>query len=286
MNNYLFKKEKVLDLFEKIKNEFEVKKDTINKAFELDLKEWEIEIKIDEVIKIIDSFKEKEYLPIFSKDKIVDGIGKIGLISSGNTYLNLNFILSCLYTNNKVTVFLTNKLLASNKVVIECVKKVIKKEKLDEDTVEFIEVVSEDKVISYQDKFDLIYYFGNKETYLNFIKRLHVDSKFENYGEMDVFVDSKDFKTILLELDKFAYINEIKINYYKGSLENAALNMNDKNNINKISVIFTKDTAKAYEFIKKIKSENVYININPCEYIKFDTNLNNLIYSKKVVIKK
>lgn len=286
MNNYLFKKEKVLDLFEKIKKELLTGKKTIEKGFELDLKEWEIKIDFDKIISILDNMKEKEYLPLFTKEKIVDGLGKIGLVSNGNPYLIFEFILSCLYTNNKVRVVLTDKMLASNRVLIECITKVIKKEKCDEDTVSFLEVVSKDKVIGIQNEFDVLYYFGNKEEYLNYTKRLHIDSIFENFGEMYVYVDSKDFKEHLLEIDKFAYINEIKVNYYTESLETVSKQVNNRNNINKISVIFTKDIEKAYEFIKLMKTENVYININPCEYISFSTKLNNLVYSKNIVIKK
>ena len=286
MNNYLFKKEKVLALFEKIKKELLTGRKTIEKGFELDLKEWEIKIEFDKIISILESMKEKEYLPLFTKEKIVDGLGKIGLVSNGNPYLIFEFILSCLYTNNKVRVVLTDKMLASNRVLIECIIKVLKKEKCDEDTVSFIEVVSKDKVIGIQDEFDVLYYFGNKEEYLNYTKRLHIDSIFENFGEMYVYVDSKDFKEFLLEIDKFAYINEIKVNYYTESLEIVEKQVNNRNNINKISVIFTKNIEKAYEFIKLIKTENVYININPCEYVSFSTKLNNLVYSKKIIIKK
>lgn len=286
MNNYMFKKENVLNLFEKIKTEFIKGKNVLEKGFELDYKEWEFKTDFDKIIEIVDNMKDKEYLPVFSKEKIVDGIGVIGLISNENPYLILEFILSCIYTNNKVKVVLTNKLFASNRVIIECIMKVIKNEKLDLDTVTFIEVTSKDKVIGMQDEFDLIYYFGNKEEYIDYSKRLHIDSKFENFGEMYVYIDSDDFKTYLLEIDKFAYINEIKVNYYTESLDIASKRINNKNNINKISVIFTKNIEKAYEFIKTIKSENVYININPCEYMKFETNLNNLVYSKKIIIKK
>lgn len=285
MNNYMFKKEKVLNLFDKIKEEFIKGKNVLEKGFELDLKEWDIKIEFEKVIQIIDNMKNNEYLPVFSKEKIIDGIGRIGLVSNGNPYLILNFVLSCIYTNNKVDVILTDKMLASNKVLLECIIKVFKNEKLDLNTVTFTEVVSKDKVIGMQDGYDLLYYFGNKEEYINYSKRLHIDSKFENFGEMYVYIDSEEFKSYLLEIDKFAYINEIKVNYYTESLDKASKRINNKNNINKISVIFTKNIEKAYEFIKTIKSENVYININPCEDIKFETNLNNLVYSKNVIIK-
>ena len=41
----------------------------------------------------------------------------------------------------------------------------------------------------------------------------------------------------------------------------------------------------AYDFIKKIKAENVYVNINPCEKITFEVDMENLIYKKKINLK-
>lgn len=286
MNNYLFKKEKVAEVLELIKKELNDNKKILVKAFDLDFKEWEYKLDFDKFIQIVDKVKSKEYLPVFSKEKIVDGIGKIALLSNQNPYLIFEFIISSIYTNNKVTAVLENKLSASNICLIECIKKVFVKNKLDEDTVEYIQTVNKDKIIELQDDFDLLYYFGNKEEYISFVKRIHIDSKFENYGEIYVYVDSIEFKDELNKIDKFAYINEIKVNYYNEDLKSVKQRINNKNNISKITVIFTKDTEKAYEFIKLIKTENVYININPCENIDFGVNLNNLIYSKNVIIKK
>lgn len=286
MNNYLFKKDKTIEILDAVKKELIENKKNINKAFDLDLKEWEYKLDFEKIISIIDKVKNKEYLPSFTKEKIVDGIGRIALICNQNPYLIFEFVLSSIYTNNKVSVVLENKLLASNIVLIECIKKVLNKKTLDEDTVEYIQMVNKDKIIDIQDNFDLLYYFGNKEEYLSFIKRIHIDTKFENYGEIYVYVDSKEFKDELTSIDKFAYINEIKVNYYNDDFEIVKEMMNKRNNISKISVIFTKNTDKAYEFIKDIKSEKIYININPCDDIDFNINLNNLVYSKSIVIKK
>lgn len=286
MNNYYFKKQKTIELLEKIKNELIKNRKNIEKAFKLDFKEWEVEIDFEKIISIIDIVEQKEYLPKFTKEEIVDGIGKIVLISNQNPYLIFNFILSSIYTNNKVDVLLENKMLASNKCIIETIIKTIKDLKLDLDTVEYIELVSKDKFIAIQDNYDLLYYFGNKEEYINFIKRIHIDTRYENFGEIYVYMDNKDFKEKLLDIDKFAYLNEINVEYFNTNFENSIEEINKNNNINKISVIFTKNIDKAYEFVKKVKAENVYINSNPCDEFKYETNISNLVYSKKIKIKK
>lgn len=285
MSNYFFKEDKVLELLNQVQKDLISKKQIIQKAFDLDYKKWEIEIDIEQLIKIVDNIKSQEYLPKFSKQEIIDGLGKIALVNTTNPYMIFSFILSCIYTNNNPCIILEEKMLASNKSIIELVKKSFENLKYDSSIIEYKEVISKEEIIQKQDNYDLIYYLGNKEEYLNFSKRIHIDSKFENFGEIYVYVDSDDFKEELLNIDKYAIKNELKVIYYKSNLEESLNSINKCNNINKVSIIFTKNIENAYEFIKKIKSEKIYINENPEEII-YNINQNNLIYRKNIVLKK
>lgn len=286
MENYYFNKEKVVELLNKIQKELQEKSKSLEKIFKLDYEKWEINIEFEKLNNLIENMKKQEYLPKFSKQEIIDGIGKIALISNSNTYIIFNFILSCLYTNNRVCVILENKMLATNKVLIELVKKSLSDLKYDSNIISYEEVVNREEIISKQDEFDLLYYLGNKEEYLNFIKRIHIDSKFENFGEIYIYVESKDFKTQFVNIDKFAYINQMKVFYYNTDFENAVETINRRNNINKVAIIFTKKIDKAYEFVKKIKTENVYINEEPEEEILYKINLSNLVFYKRILLKK
>ena len=281
--NKNIKKNKI-QIIEEIKQNLIKDKNKLNEAFLIDKKQWEIEIKFEKIIEQIELVKRKEFLLKLTKEEIIDGIGKIALVEVNNPYKILNFVVSCIYTNNKVEVFLEKRHITTNKAILEIIKETIQKLKLPPDTVEFKEKQHLSKIVEEQEKFDLIYYVGNKENYLNFIKRLHVETIYENFGEIDVYIDSKDFKEEFMEMDKFAYYNGFEINYYTQSLEETAKSMNYNNNINKISAIFTKEIDNAYEFIKNIKSENIYINVNPCDYINYDTKLDNLVYSKKIFL--
>lgn len=285
MSNYFFKEDKVLELLNQVQKDLISKKQIIQKAFDLDYKKWEIEIDIEQLIKIVDNIKSQEYLSKFSKQEIIDGLGKIALVNTTNPYMIFSFILSCIYTNNNPCIILEEKMLASNKSIIELVKKSFENLKYDSSIIEYKEVISKEEIIQKQDNYDLIYYLGNKEEYLNFSKRIHIDSKFENFGEIYVYVDSDDFKEELLNIDKYAIKNELKVIYYKSNLEESLNSINKCNNINKVSIIFTKNIENAYEFIKKIKSEKIYINENPEEII-YNINQNNLIYRKNIVLKK
>ena len=282
MNDFYFKKEKVLEIFDIIKNELKSNKKTLEKAFKLDYKEWEYDVDFDKIISEIDLFKEKEYLPIFSKKEVIDGFGKICLVCNQNPYLIFNFILSAIYTNNKVEIVLENKMLASNIALIESIKKAISKFKVDNDTISYVELINKDDIISKQDNYDLIYYFGNKEEYLSFIKRIHIDTKFENLGEINLYSDCKEYKKEIIEIDKWAYLNEFKVNFYNGDLSLAIKEINRLNSINETTIIFSKDIDKITKFIKEIKAEKIYVNRNSVNDYKFETNLNNLVYRKVV----
>lgn len=280
MNNYYFKKDKVDKIVDLIKKELLENKNTIQKAFELDYKEWEYELSFNKFIDIIDSMKNKEYLPKFSKEKIIDGVGRIALLCNQNPYLIFNFILSILYTNNKVEVMLENKMIATNIVIIELVKKVLNVQKIDDDTVTYLEVVNNEEIVFRQENYDMIYYFGNKASYLNFTKRLHVDSKFEEFGEINLYSDSNQFKEQIVEIDKWAYLNEIKVNIFNKDIDEAIDKINKLNSINKMTIIFSKDLDKVAKFVKDVKSEFIFVNINSTNDYRYETNLNNLVYKK------
>lgn len=286
MNSYYFKKEKVIELINKIEEAIKNKKEVLEKAFLIDYKNWEIKLELDMLFKILDSVKASEYLPKFSKVDIVDGIGNVLFVGNNSPYLVFSFIINSIYTNNKVCVALENKMKASNIALIELIKKVLEENKYDSNVARYIEIDQKENVIKHQDNFDLIYYMGNKEEYINFSKRIHVQSIFENFGEMYVYIDGQEFKEMFLAIDKFAYLNDIRVEYYNTNLENTIDSINKNNNVNKISAIFTKNTDKAYEFIKNIKSENVYININPCENFDYKIKQENLVYTKNIRIRK
>ena len=137
MNNYFFKKEKVIELLNKIQKDLKDKSKILDKAFELDYKEWEIKVEKEKLIKIVENVKEQKYLPKFSKQEIVDGIGKIALVNSSNPYMIFNFILSSIYTNNMVTVILEEKMLASNIAIIELIRKSMEDLKYDSNIVSY-----------------------------------------------------------------------------------------------------------------------------------------------------
>ena len=65
-----------------------------------------------------------------------------------------NFILSSIYTNNKVEIVLEDKMLATNKALIEVIKKALKEAKANKDILSYRELSNKDDIVSYQDNYD------------------------------------------------------------------------------------------------------------------------------------
>ena len=60
MNNYFFKQEKVIELLSKIQKDLKEKKKVLNKAFEIDYKEWEIKVEIEKLLNVVENIKEQK----------------------------------------------------------------------------------------------------------------------------------------------------------------------------------------------------------------------------------
>ena len=267
----------IKDILEKIKNELLKKQKEVLKIIDLEKKEWDYTIEFDKFLSIIEEYREKEIILKNQSHKnceIIDGIGKISMINQTNPYNILSMILIAIRTNNHLTIYLSDKLLGINSILIEIIKKIIK-------NLDYVNINRYEDFYKNQSLYDLVIYFGNKFEYLEFSKGLKIHSVFENADEIYVYMDDKSFKDEFLEMDKFAYYHNINIYYYTNDFEQSLKDINDFGIIKK-AVIFTKDKQKAMQFFEKVKAEEVYVNHNPCKNYTFQFDERKIIYTKKM----
>ena len=284
----ILNKEDINKLLDEIKDNFKSKKSTFEKAVKLDIDEWEYETSLDDILSTIDSLKEKEYLLKKSKREIVTGHGKVAILNSFNPISNLKAILSLVRTGNRPSLFVDEKLLATNKIMVEIINNALDNSKIKgvkEYKVELIEINKIEDFISYESKYNLALFIGSFYEYQKFIKRINIKSIFVSFGEISIYVDAQEeFEKILAEISKYAYNNEIKIKYYNGDLKEAIKEINDMQNISKTVAIFTKNIDQAFEFVEDIKSENIYINKDPLKDLSIDINEENLVIRKRIIL--
>ncbi len=265
------------DIIKKIKNEFLNNKESIESIIILEKKNWDYNIEFDKLVEIFDKYENKELVlnsDFKNTSEIISGIGKLAIVNQSNPYSILSMILITIRTNNEVVFFLPNKLLGINSVLIEIASKISSK-------IRLINSNSNEDFYREQEKFDCVIYFGNKYEYIEFSKRLKIKSIFENSGEIYVYIDDRSFKNEFLNLDKFAYYNDINVRYYSDNFEKSVKSMNDFGVI-KNAVIYTKNKDMAREFLEQVKAEKVYVNSNPCNDFEFDFDEKKITYMKKL----
>ncbi|MBR3133161.1 MAG: hypothetical protein IKG42_03715 [Clostridia bacterium] len=265
------------NIIDKIKNEFLNNKDKILEIIDLEKKNWDYDIDFDKLLGIFDKYENKE--SVINNDfkntkEFVSGIGRVAFINQTNPYSILSMILISIRTDNDVVFFLKDKLLAINTILVEIARKV-------SDRISHINSNTYEDFYSTQEKYDCVVYFGNKFEYLDFSRRVTIKSIFENSNEIYVFIDDRSFKDEFMAMDKFAYYNDINIRYYSEDFENSIKKINDFG-VLKNAAIYTKDRQKAFEFLQKVKAENVYVNTNPCKNYEFDFDESKLVFMKKM----
>lgn len=282
---YNFKETIIKEILEKFYVLVEKNKLSFDSAISNDSSTNNQKIEFSKILKIIEIYKKDQpILPSFSAKKIRDGFGNVAVMYNGNPYVTLKMLISCLRTHNNV-VFFTKNFKTLNDLLIESINTVTKELNYTERIAILQTNFSKNDIIKKQNAFNLLVYIGSKRDYQAVNKQLNIPSVFRGYGFIDVFIEDKSFKETLLDIDDFAYENNIQVNYFNNTDINETIEYINKYNLNDCFAVFTKNSELAYKFINSIKSKNIFINTNPFVHYEFDINENQLVYTKNISMK-
>ena len=275
------------DVVKKILSEFKIefKKNNFEKAVLIDKKKHPVFISFDKMSDIIDSQINNSKINVkFTPENIVDGYGNIAVAYNGNPYITLKLVLMALRTHNNI-IFFSQKYYAVNSIIIQTLNNVCKKFKYTNE-ISLIEFSEIDKIYQNQSLFDLMIYIGDKREYQKIKRKVSLPVIFYGYDYVDVFIESKDFKEILLDIDKYANQNDIVINYFDNTSHEETFSFINKYEVSDCFVLFSKNTETIYKFMSHIKVNKFFINQNPFENYEFEFDEKNLVYNKKIFLKK
>ena len=264
---YIYDLEKIKNVLLGVIKGIEQNKWTLNKAIEEDKKIGYTE-DLDKIKESINSYLN--YNPQLTiqdiKNQSMDGYGNIAIIYDGSVEITIESIIKVLYTHNNITL-VPNLNLSINNCIVEIITQEMKKNKYNVN----IEICDDiNKIYSNQNMFDIAIFVGDKYEYKKFKTRFYKDIVYNPYGYITVYADNSDFKNILVQLDKIAYVNNFSIEYYnETNLEEVISKINEITSHNTVA-IFTKDSKKATELIYKLKADKIFINKNPFEEYKFE----------------
>lgn len=282
---YNFKASKIEKILEKFSILIEKNKISFDNAIKKDSKSNNQKIEFDRIINIVKNYKkDMPILPSFSAKTIKDGFGNIAVMYNGDPYVTLKMLISSLRTHNNV-IFFTNNFKTLNDLLIESINIVTRELNYTERIAVLQNNFSKNDIIKKQNAFNLLVYIGSKRDFQSVNKQLNIPSVFRGYGFIDVFIEDKSFKETLLDIDDFAYENNIKVNYFHNTDIDQTIDYINKYNLNDCFAVFTRNSELAYKFINSIKSKNIFINTNPFINYEFDLNENQLVYTKNISMK-
>lgn len=274
---YIYDLEKIRSVLLGTINSIKQNKEIFTKAIEEDKKMGYTE-KLEEIIENIKSYVS--FNPILTiqdiKAQSMDGYGNIVTIYDGSVEVTIEAIVKTLYTHNNLTL-VPNLKLGINECIVEIIMQEMKKAKYNAN----IEICDNlNKIYSNQNLFDIAVFVGDKYDYKKFKTRFYKDIVYNPYGYLYVYSDNDEFKNILIELDKYAYVKNFGIEYYKeGNIEEVISEINEITSHNTV-VILTKNSKNATELIYKLKADKIYVNKNPFVEYKFELNERDLLMKK------
>ena len=139
-------------------------------------------------------------------------------------------------------------------------------------------------IANLQTFFNKVIFIGDKRDYVQMKKKFVIPTIYAGFGNVDVFIDSKEFRDLLLDINEYARNNNIKINYYDGTQVEDTLTFINRFELTDSFVLLSKDTETIYKFISEVKAKNIYINKNPFENYKLNITEKDLIYKKNIIM--
>lgn len=276
-----------LSIVKEILEEFKIqmsKKETFNQAIEIDEKHHPVHVSQEKVLKIIDEFINIENLYVkYTPNIIIDGYGNLAVSYNGDPYTTLRLLLMAFRTHNNI-VFFSKKFYAINTKIVETLNMIANKKKYAE-KIAMVEFDVIDGVIAnLQTFFNKMIFVGDKRDYVQMKKKFVIPTIYVGFGNVDVFIENKEFKDLLLDINEFARNNNIKINYYDDTQIEDTLTFINRFELTDCFVLLSKNTDLIYKFISELKAKNIYINKNPFDDYTLNISEKDLVYVKNIIM--
>lgn len=282
-SKYRVKLNIVKEILEEFKRQIS-KKETFQQAIAIDEKHHPVHITHDKVLKIIDEFLNLEKLPVkYTPTEIIDGYGNIAVSYNGDPYATIRLLLMSFRTHNNI-VFFSKKYYAINTKIVETLNMIAKKKGYAE-KIAMIEFDTIDSIIAnLQTIFNKMIFIGDKRDYVQMKKKFVIPTMYAGFGNVDVFIGSKDFKELLFNINETAKANNVKINYYDDTQIEDTLTYINRFELTDCFVLVSKNTDLIYKFISEIKAKNIFVNKNPFENYKLNITEKDLTYKKNIMM--
>lgn len=281
--SYLFNKEKISNIIKEFLLDLKNNIYNIEQNLSRDAINGNIKLQANTIVSAI-QYNNDKFLIEFSKSKIVDGIGNIAVIYNGNPFITLKLILLGLRTHNQMYL-VSNNYSNTNNFLISLLEKHLENNQYEKRIFKILDL-TQAEIFKYQENFDTLLFIGNKDEYVSITPHIRIPVIFKNYGSIYIFVDSnldKNLKDCLLDIDHFAFDNDININYIELSQKsNKLLEQLNYYGLNQTIAIFTNHIQNIYSILNDLKCNKIFINSNPFKKDLLQFNENNFVFTKEI----
>ena len=282
-SKYRLKAGMIKEILEEFKRQMS-KKETFNQAIIIDENHHPVHVTHEKVMNIIDEFINLDNLNVkYTPNMIIDGFGNLAVCYNGDPYVTLRLLLMAFRTHNNI-VFFSKKYYAINTKIVETLNMIVNKKGYAQ-KIALVEYDVIDGIIAnLQTFFHRMIFVGDKRDYVQMKKKFVIPTIYAGFGNVDVFIDSKDFKDLLLDISQYARDNNIKVNYYDDTQIEDTLMFINRFELTDCFVLLSKNTDLIYKFISEVKARKIYVNKNPFENYKFSIEEKDLTYEKNIVM--
>lgn len=216
-----------------------------------DVKIYRKQIKIKELLDIIDSYNDSECILAEDERKIV--------IYKGDPYLTLHICMQALIRRNKVLLFHDEFMLGVNEIIIQLINKVLEEYNIF-NLIDEISNYTVKEVKKIEQYYDEIITIGDTTSY-QALENSKV--KYYPYNNIVLYCDTKDLEKLQEAIYIYANENQYEIEIlYEENIEDVIDIINSDSFID-IAILLTRNQQNKDKFEKGIKNKEIFVNDNP-----------------------
>ena len=278
-----FNIDKVKQIVEEIENSLKQKVGLMVNLISEDNKEFAENFTYSKIIESIEKAKNEPWeLEKNSKSLRIDGIGNIAVVYNGSPEILLYLGVKALKTHNNIVFYEDTNIHKSSNYIIDLINSILNKKDY-KTTISIKKIKNFNEIYEDEKIFDSYICIGEISKFNLLKNNIKKNIIYSAYGTVSLYLDDKNLKDTLLEMDEFVFKNNLALDLYKDKNVEDVINKINKKGEDFCFVIFTKDAKKAYYFLENVNSQTVYINKNPFKNYNFFLDDKNLI-KKKIII--
>ena len=168
--------------------------DEFEKVKKIDMTHCNMQVEINELLKIIENYKNLS---------ISNPCSNLSICCNGNPYVVLNILLIAVITKTNVKINIEDTMVGVNKLILQIIKNVLEENKIDIN-LEFSDKIAEENMV-----------FIDRVNDYNLYKNKFNSLKYIPYQGIDVFYDDEKYDDLLKKIYNYAECMNIDIDIFE-----------------------------------------------------------------------